>query len=61
MAKNPPVNAADGRDTVRSLCWEDHLEEEEATTPVFLPGKFHGQRSLAGYRPWGSKELDMIE
>ena len=21
--------------------------------PVFLPGKFHGQRSLAGYRPWG--------
>ena len=22
-------------------------------TPVFLPGKFHGQRSLAGYSPWG--------
>ena len=28
-------------------------------TPVFLPGKSHGQRSLAGYSPWGSKELDM--
>ena len=27
-------------------------------TPVFLPGKFHGQRSLAGYSPWGSKESD---
>ena len=27
-------------------------------TPVFLPGKFHGQRSLAGYRPWGHKESD---
>ena len=23
--------------------------------PVFLPGKFHGQRSLAGYSPWGHK------
>ena len=27
-----------------------------ATTPVFLPGKLHGQRSLAGYSPWGHKE-----
>ena len=27
--------------------------------PVFLPGKFHGQRSLAGYSPWGREELDM--
>ena len=30
-------------------------------TPVFAPGKFHGQRSLAGYSPWGSKESDMTE
>ena len=29
-----------------------------ATPPVFLPGKFHGQRSLAGYSPWGRKESD---
>ena len=28
-------------------------------TPVFLPGKSHGQKSLAGYSPWGSKESDM--
>ena len=28
-------------------------------TPVFLPGKFHGQRSLAGYSLWGCKDLDM--
>ena len=28
-------------------------------TPVFWPGKFHGQRSLADYSPWGHKELDM--
>ena len=28
-------------------------------TPVFLPKKFYGQRSLASYSPWGLKELDM--
>ena len=30
-------------------------------TPILLPGKFHGWRSLVGYSPWGSKELDMTE
>ena len=30
-------------------------------TPVFLPGKFHGQKSLAGYSPWGHKESDTPE
>ena len=30
-------------------------------TPVFLPGEFHGQRSLAGYSPWGRRESDRIE
>ena len=30
-------------------------------TPVFLPGKSHGQRSLARYTPEGCKELDMTE
>ena len=30
-------------------------------TPVFLPGKSHGQRSLLDYSPWGRKELDMTE
>ena len=29
--------------------------------PVFLPGKFHGQKSLAGYSPWGRKESDATE
>ena len=28
-------------------------------TPVFLPGKSHGQRSLVGYSPGGHKELNM--
>jgi len=30
-------------------------------TPVFSPGKFHGQRSLTGYSPWGHRESDMTE
>ena len=30
-------------------------------TPVFLPRESHGQRSLAGYSPWGCKESDMTE
>ena len=30
-------------------------------TPVFLPGKSHGQRSLVGYSPWGCKESDTTE
>ena len=36
---------------VQSLALEDPLKEEMATTPIFLPGEFHGQRSLAGYSP----------
>ena len=31
------------------------------STPVFLPGKSHGKRSLIGHSPWGCKELDMTE
>ena len=27
-------------------------------TPVLLPGKYHGQRSLVGYSPWGLRESD---
>ena len=30
-------------------------------TPLFLPGKSHGQRSLAGYSLWGRKESDLTE
>ena len=44
---------------VQFLGREDLLEEEMATTPVFLPEKSHRQRSLAGCRPWSRKELDM--
>ena len=30
-------------------------------TPVFFPGRSHGQRSLVGYSPWGRTELDTTE
>ena len=46
---------------VRALYKEDPPEKETAAPSVFLPGKFHGQRSLVGYSPWGCKELDMTE
>ena len=36
---------------VQSLSWEDPLEEEMATTLVFLFGNLHRQRSLASYGP----------
>ena len=42
---------------VQSMGWR----KEWLPTPVFWPGKFHGQRSLAGYSPWGCKESDTTE
>ena len=35
--------------------------EKWQPTPIFLPGKSHGQRSLAGYSSWGCQESDMTE
>ena len=34
---------------------------EWQSTPVFLPGGSHGQRSLAGFSSWGRKESDMTK
>ena len=45
---------------VRSLGQEDP-PEKGMSTPVFLPGEFHGQRNLTGYSPWGCKEPDTAE
>ena len=46
---------------VPSLGREDLLEKKWQSTPVFLLGKSHGQKSLAAYSPLGFKELDTIE
>ena len=61
MVKNPPANTGDVRDAGSIPGSEDPLEKGMAPTPVFLPGESHGQRSLAGYSPWGHKELDTNE
>ena len=46
---------------VQILGREDPLERERLPTPVFLPGKFYGQRSLVGYSPWNRIQLGMTE
>ena len=55
VVKNPPAKQ---EMLVQSLGEEDPLEKEMATHPVFLSGKSHGQKSLAGYSPWDHKESD---
>ena len=40
---------------------ESYLEKAMAPTPVLLPGKSHGQRSLVGCSPWAHEESDMTE
>ena len=42
---------------VQSLGWKDPLEKGMVPTPIFLPGEFHRQRTLAGYSPWGLKRV----
>jgi len=42
---------------VRKIRWR----REWLPNPVFLPGEFHGHRSLTGYSLWGGKELDTTE
>ena len=42
---------------VRKILWR----MKQQPNPIFLPGKFHGQRSLAGYSPYGCKESYTIE
>ena len=42
---------------VRKIPWRRKWQP----TPLFLPGKSHGQRGLEGYSPWGCKESDITE
>ena len=56
VVKNPLANAGNIKrhrfdPWVGKILWRRKWQ----TTPVFLPGKFHGQSSLAGYSPWGHK------
>ena len=62
VVKNPPANAGDIREvglilTVTKIPWRRAWQP----SPVFLPEKSHGERSLAGYSPWGHTESDITE
>ena len=59
VVKNPPAYAGDARDK-GSIPWSGRSpgEGNGLSTPVFLPGKSHGQRSLVGYSPWSRRESD---
>ena len=54
VVKNSP--AMQGME-VRSQGWEDTQEKEMATHSIFLPGKSHEQRCLAGYSPCSCKRV----
>ena len=56
--KNPPAMQ---ETQVQSLGQEDPCRRKCQPTPVSLPGKSHGQRSLVGYSPKGCKEQGMTE
>ena len=59
--KEPTCQRRRQESQVLFLGQENALEEGMQLTPVFLPGKSHGQRSPAGYSPWGHNALDTIE
>ena len=58
MVKNPP---AVQRTRVPSWVGKIPWRREWLPTPVFWPGEFHGQRSLADSSPWGQKDSDTTE
>ena len=59
VVKNPLASAGDRRD-VGSVPGSGRSPGggNGQTTPVFLPRKSHGERSLVGHSPWGRKESD---
>ena len=62
MVKNSPANAGGARGAGSVPGWGGTPGVGIGKpAPLFLPGKPRGQRSLAGYSPWGHKESDITE
>ena len=61
MIKNMPANARDLRDTSSIPGLGRFPGREWLPIPVFLPGEFCVQKSLAGYSSWGCKESDTLD
>ena len=61
--QKPPANTGDARDLglILGFDQEGNGRRKWQPTPVFLPGKSPGQRSLLGYSPWSHKESDTTE
>ena len=58
VVKNLPGNIGD----IKKLRFNPWVGKRAwQSTPVFLPGESHEQRSLVGYSPWGHKESDTVE
>ena len=57
VGKESACNAGDTRDRFDPWVGKVPWRRKWQPTSVFLPGKFHGQRSLAGYSPCGHKEI----
>ena len=62
MVKNLPANAGDSADmgSIPGLERSPRVGKWQLSL-VVLPGKSHGQRSMAGYSPWGCRESDKTE
>ena len=62
VVKNPPANAGDTRG-VGSIPGSGNFpgKGNDNSLQYFLPGKFHGQRSMVGYSPWDCKESGRTE
>ena len=63
LVKNPPANAGDanlipglGRCLIPVGKKFDSWRRKWQPTPIFFPGKSHGQSSREGFSPWGCKE-----
>ena len=61
VVKNLPTNAGDAGDSGSIPGVGRFPGGPNGNPPIFLPGKFHGQRSLVGYSPWDRKEADVTE
>ena len=59
--KRPKRNTCVHKDFIIYLPFILCQEQKWQPTPVFLPGKFHGQRNLVGYSPRGHKESNATE
>ena len=61
MVKNLPAMQETWMRSLGGISGKMPWRREWQPTPVFLPGKFHGERSLVDYSAWGSKGLDTTE